>query len=209
MGNTHLSEAEESQIRNDVARELFREQARIELIRHNYRWPRRVLQWSWAKANSQVGGWLLSSVLVGFGVWLYGQYTEYSRAESARSELRDKIANEVAFHIRVYNRVRETQITQHQEQQTDLQKRRTALEPTYPPGIIYPQFADRSLVSLLWELAFLCDKRETKRSLQSYAQAFGDNLAVQSISSAEKAQELDKLVQALEKIIEDLVHSAS
>jgi hypothetical protein len=76
------------------------------------------------------------------------------------------------------------------------------LDGEYPPGFIYSDLAGRKLVSLLWELAFLCDKPEVKQELRSHAQAFSDALA---IGSPFTAKDLDQQVKSLGTRIAELL----
>jgi hypothetical protein len=131
--------------------------------------------------------------------------------ERERTERREKIADEIAFRIRCYDRVRQEQ--GQTPRQFDAKDRRSVLDGT-PPDFIYEEFKSHQLVPLLWELAFFCDGPNTKRDIQNQALAFSGPLASSPRLKAADLEEgvrrlSQRIVMLLPKDHEDLLPTKS
>ena len=199
MGNRALLKQEKDRITKEEERAVYRESEHRRLARAELCWLKRWFGWLWTALNSQVGGWVLSTVLVGGGVAWWQSHNEQLTKERERTEKREKIADEVAFRIRCYERVRQKQ--GQTPNQFDVKDRRSALEGS-PPEFIYEEFQGRPLVPLLWELAFFCDGSDTKHAIQRQSLAFSDSLAS---SPKLKAADLEQGVLSLSERIAELL----
>ena len=108
------------------------------------------------------------------------------------------IADELAFQVKTYERIKSAQ------KQPDVQKMRRALDGEYPPRFVYPELENRTLVSLLWELAFLCDNPGLGHAFRDDARTFSDAYA---IGSSFTAEDLDLKVRAMAKRLVELLPS--
>ncbi|HUT93503.1 MAG TPA: hypothetical protein VMY37_28830 [Thermoguttaceae bacterium] len=154
------------------AEEIARKQARDELKRQKSRGER-----FWDFLNSQVGGWLLSTVLVGAVVLLYTSCTEHLQGERERRTSAEKLAAELEFRIQCA----------FAELSGDPARARSAFDGEILPGHLYPEFADWKLVTVLWELARVSDDEETRTHVKDQISAFSE-IAVRPGGALEEEQ---------------------
>ncbi len=105
---------------------------------------------------------LLWLACIGVAVVIALAYVHYAKHRQMKTDSRAsarKLALEVAFRTEVYQKIKE------EDPEESASAARKALDGKRDVHVIYPEFAGRPLISLLWELARVCDEEKTGNSL--------------------------------------------
>lgn len=140
------------------AEEIFREEVRCEnqaTAQKGQSWCKRARGWVWIHLNSQVGGWLLSTVLVGSVVFFYNWCAQHFEDNARRQTLLVEIDFRVAGAMEM---VREG--------------KNTSVRSRLNEGKIYPDLQQRQMVSLLWELRSFYGSEGVKDELEAHVDKF-------------------------------------
>lgn len=139
-----LDSADRARIR---AEEVFRAEVRRQLdAQRPMTWSRR----AWDFANSSLGMWLLTTVLVGGATWAFATWRESERVAAARRTNITRLDLEIATRLdRLAIRLPRLQRAQHLAVALDALDR--PRDNVYASSA-YPEYARRSLLSLLREL---------------------------------------------------------
>ena len=141
-----LTNEDRERIRSE---EMYREEVRQELRNRTARPPtktRQIIQDIWNILNSQVGGWLLSTVLLGSVAWVYSEWWLPRQEEKAA---RKSVLAEVQFRLDLADHVPDA------NKALDLINNKAALNPEHQ---------GRNMAVLLWSLGSLTDNLESLKA---------------------------------------------
>ena len=126
-----LSDADRQRIREE---EIFRSEVREMLSCIRPTQTRRLRSVIWNFLNTSVGGWLLTTVLAGFVVWLANSVLEHREAARQEAVTRDAVRREVSYRLAAAEHVENPQLARNMLDDTHL-------EPEYEQwefgGVLY------------------------------------------------------------------------
>ncbi len=130
----------------------------------------------WTFLNSAVGIFLLSTVVVGGLSWSYAKWDESRHVRRKTEQQAERLVIEIAGRVRFLDRNCCVDISW--KKLYDLDFVFDGMIEEWLPRPSFPEFKERSLASLMWELSVLVpeDERVELRMLSESAYLFGDVL---------------------------------
>ncbi|MDQ8022200.1 MAG: hypothetical protein REI94_10190 [Moraxellaceae bacterium] len=141
---------------------------RVKVVRSSLRRPRPQKAGGskvWAFLNSSFGLWLLTSVVLSFASWQFTQWHDDRKARTERQARIEKLDVEIASRLDRHSSSNLSIVRDPKSKTKPTTEEKAALykEVLLPPPIemvVYPEFAQRGLVSLLSELTPLLTDME-------------------------------------------------
>jgi hypothetical protein len=141
-----LTDEEKNRIKYE---EIFRQEIRLQLEGNNK--PSSTWKKVWAIINTSFGIWLLSTIVVGLFTWSYARWEQDRTKQSQRNEVIRKLDIEISSRISSIKSSLNNVSTLY----TYVRIMRSLGKPEeFGPisEIIFPEFQNRSLISLMFEL---------------------------------------------------------
>lgn len=139
----------------------------------------RMLQNIWSVLNSQVGGWLLSTVLLGSVAWGYSEWWLPRQEEKAAKQ---SVLSEVQFRLDLADR---------------MSNRDAAIQLINGVNALNPDHEGRDMAALLWQLGSLNGNLETLRPYGLYFRRHGN------VAPVDFSQELKNLRQEIGQLTQN------